>query len=87
MQFVARVFWPAYLAACLAEVLCFALIDPGDLQVHGEALGISAIGIYSIGFLLFVAVGVVSSLITCCLTRSAIDVNRCVRAVERSNID
>jgi hypothetical protein len=76
MQFVSRVFWPAYLAACLAEIACFSLINPAELRVNGNPVDFSATAVYSIGFLAFVTVGVVSSVLTCYLSKTANEINR-----------
>jgi hypothetical protein len=76
MQFVSRVFWPAYLAACLAEMACFSLIDPAELRIRGSTVDLSATAVYSIGFLAFVTVGIVSSVLTCYLSKTAAEVNR-----------
>ncbi len=81
MHFLAHVFWPAYLAACLAELAFVATIDPAVPGLRGDAAEFSAVAVYSLGFLLFVAVGITSSLLTCCLVRPAAEVNgrRCGR--------
>ena len=48
--------WPAFLAACVLEALVFALIDPGDLEWSGRALGWSRQSVYSAAFFAFWAV-------------------------------
>lgn len=45
--------WPAFLAACLLEVLVFALVDPLELHWSGQALGWSRQGVYTAAFFTF----------------------------------
>jgi hypothetical protein len=48
--------WPAFLAACVLEMLVFALVDPRDLAWSGRALGWSRQGIYTAAFFAFWAI-------------------------------
>jgi len=41
--------WPAFLSACLLEVLVFAVVDPADLYV----LHLTRIAVYSAAFFIF----------------------------------
>ncbi|MFL6695124.1 MAG: hypothetical protein ACJ8GO_19425 [Ramlibacter sp.] len=45
--------WPAFLAACLLEVLVFAVVDPLDLRWAGHSLGWSRADVYTIAFFAF----------------------------------
>ena len=45
--------WPAFLAACLLELLVFAVVDPLDLRWAGQALGWSRAGVYTGAFFVF----------------------------------
>ena len=45
--------WPAFLAACVLELVVFAFADPLDLQWAGAPLGWSRQGVYSVGFFVF----------------------------------
>ena len=45
--------WPAFLAACVLELLVFALVDPLELQWAGHALGWSRQSVYTISFFVF----------------------------------
>jgi hypothetical protein len=67
------ILWPAFLVACVAEVLFFSLFDPVDFHLP---LGLSRRAGYSIGFLIFWAIAAGSSALTCFLQRGAKDVNR-----------
>jgi hypothetical protein len=69
------ILWPAFLVACVAELLFFSLFDPVDFQLFGP-LGLSRRAGYSIGFLLFWSIAAASSALTCFLQRSAAQVNR-----------
>lgn len=69
------VLWPAFLTACLAELLVFALVDPGELQWRGEALDWSRQAVYAGAFFVFWLLAMGSSALTVLLARSAPDVN------------
>lgn len=45
--------WPAFLAACLLEMLVFAVVDPLDLRWAGQALGWSRPDVYTAAFFAF----------------------------------
>lgn len=45
--------WPAFLAACLLELLVFAVVDPLDLQWAGHALGWARADVYTLAFFVF----------------------------------
>lgn len=76
-QRIAWIIWPAFLVACAMEVVFFTLFDPADLQVFGLGLEVSRMTVYSVGFLVFWAIGAASSFLTCFLQRSPWEVNRC----------
>lgn len=69
--------WPAFLAACLLEMLVFALIDPGELHWMGQPLPLSDQGVYTIAFFAFWAVTMVASALTTLLAISPFELNRC----------
>lgn len=87
MQKVFLVFWPSFLVAAIAEAVFFAVINPQELYLFGEAVHFSALATYSIGFLGFWAVCAASSSITCFLQRSAVDLNKKVGAGETATGD
>jgi hypothetical protein len=45
--------WPAFLAACVLELVVFAVADPLDLQWAGAPLGWSRQGVYTGAFFVF----------------------------------
>jgi hypothetical protein len=45
--------WPAFLAACLLELLVFAVVDPLDLRWAGHSLGWSRADVYTVAFFAF----------------------------------
>jgi hypothetical protein len=45
--------WPAFLAACLLELMVFAVVDPLDLRWAGRALGWSRADVYTVAFFVF----------------------------------
>lgn len=64
MKHVIWVMWPAFIAAGIAEVIFFTMIDPRQLYLFGQQVEWSAIATYSTGFLLFWLVCIGSSLMT-----------------------
>ena len=68
--------WPAFLVACLMEMLVFALVDPHDLQWFGRELELSKQAIYTLAFFAFWALAMVSSGLTILLGMSSTEVNR-----------
>ena len=56
------VLWPSFLVAIVVTGLFFSAFDPDDLYPFGEQTGISRLGIYSIGFLLFWLVTAISGI-------------------------
>lgn len=45
--------WPAFLAACVLEMLVFAMVDPESLHWFGHPLALSNQSVYSIAFFAF----------------------------------
>jgi len=56
------VLWPSFMVAIVATGLFFSAFDPYDLYPFGEQTGVSRLGIYSIGFLLFWLVSAISGI-------------------------
>lgn len=69
------ILWPAFLLASAAELLVFALVDPGDLHWRGEAVGLSRQAVYAAGFFAFWLLAIGSSALTLLLTRPASEIN------------
>ena len=75
-QHVARILWPAFLAAGALEMLTFAVIDPGDLRWFGAApIEWSAPAVYTVTFFIFWAGVATSGALTTLLSLPARDVN------------
>ena len=56
------VLWPSSMVAIVATGLFFSAFDPDDLFPFGEETGVSRLGVYSIGFLLFWLVSAISGI-------------------------
>lgn len=76
-QRVMWILWPGFVMAIPAVGIVFTLVDPADLQWFGAPLEASRLGAYTLGFLLFWAVGSGCSALTCFLQRSPFELNRC----------
>ena len=76
-QRIVWILWPAFVVAAGAEMLFFALFDPADLRLFGDAPNLSATAVYSIFFFFFCTLGALSSALTCLLQRSPFELNRC----------
>jgi hypothetical protein len=50
---LARAAWPAFLMACVLELIVFALVDPADVHWLGHALPLARTSVYSLAFFLF----------------------------------
>jgi len=71
------VLWPGFVMAIPTVGIVFTLVDPADLQLFGAPLALSRLGAYSLGFLLFWAIGSTCSALTCFLQLSPFELNRC----------
>ncbi len=67
--------WPAFIAACLLELVVFAMVDPHDVRWTGQPLGLSRMGVYTAGFFVFWAVSAVGCALTALLARPSDAVN------------
>jgi len=67
--------WPAFLAACVMEMLVFAAFDPQDMHWMGHSIELSRTGIYTLAFFVFWAVFVVAGYVTVLLSLPAEEVN------------
>lgn len=74
---VMRVVWPAFLAACLLELVVFAVVDPSSLEWSDRPLALSARGVYTVAFFVFWAISAASGALTMLLLKSAAEVNGC----------
>ena len=80
MRRIMWVLWPSFVVAGIAEGVFFTVIDPQELYLFGEAVHLSKVATYSIGFFGFWVVCAASSLMTWFLQRSAAEVNKGVGA-------
>lgn len=71
------ILWPSFIVAGIAEALFFTIVDPQELYLFGEAVQLSSMATYSIGFFAFWVVCAASSMSTCFLQRTAAEINRC----------
>jgi hypothetical protein len=76
-QRIAWILWPGFVMAIPAVGIVFTLVDPADLHAFGTPLDLSRQGAYTLGFLLFWALGSGCSALTCLLQRSPFELNRC----------
>ena len=67
--------WPAFLAACLLELLVFAVVDPLELQWSGHDLGWSRQAAYTVGFFVFWAVSMAACALTTFLRLAPAELN------------
>ncbi len=72
-QAIAAVIWPAFLAASFASLLFFAVIDPGEVQLHtfADILTLDRMAGYGLGFLFFWLICLVASSLSVYLLRTA----------------
>ena len=68
--------WPAFLAACVLELVVWAVADPLDVHWGGAPLGWSRQGIYTAAFFIFWGVSFGACLFTSLLHLAPAEVNR-----------
>lgn len=87
LQFSPRVFsvlWPAFMVAAAAELVFFGLVDPLDLRIFDGLLGDSdRTSVYSLSFLFFWAVGVITAMLSELLHKRASEINHVLPPVRR----
>lgn len=71
-----RIVWPAFMVACVLEVLVFAMVDPQDIHWFGATVQISREGFYTLAFIVFWVASMVSSALTTLLAMPSRAVNR-----------
>ena len=69
MKVAMVILWPAFLAAGVAEIAFFTILDPSEF-------GVSRMAAYSAGFLFFWVLAAGSSALTCFLQRGAEEINQ-----------
>lgn len=50
---IMRAAWPAFLMACVLELIVFAMVDPEDVHWMGQTLPLARTSVYSLAFFLF----------------------------------
>jgi len=63
--------WPAFLSACVLELLVFSMVDPLDLHLAGDAIGWTRQGVYTASFFVFWMVCMGSNALTAILAEKA----------------
>jgi hypothetical protein len=56
--------WPGFLVTCLLELLVFALVDPQDVRWPGYQLMSSRAAVYTLTFIVFWLMAMLSSALT-----------------------
>lgn len=62
-----QVIWPAFIAACMLELVVFAFVDPAEVHWVGRSWGWSSQAIYASGFFVFWVICAVASSLTAIL--------------------
>jgi hypothetical protein len=65
--------WPAFLAACLLQLVVFALVDPLELQWFGHHLPWTRQAVYAGGFFVFWLACMAASALTLLLSQGVDD--------------
>jgi hypothetical protein len=69
--------WPAFMAACVLELMVFALADPLELQWSGRHIGWSRQSVYTLAFFVFWIVCMGACALTTLLRTDPAEINRC----------
>ncbi|TNG00178.1 MAG: hypothetical protein EP297_04200 [Gammaproteobacteria bacterium] len=69
IQFYGAVLWPSFLIAAIASGLFFSTFDPLEIMGFVTSREISRLGVYTIGFMIFWALAILSSLGTALLCK------------------
>jgi len=69
--------WPAFMAACMLELMVFAVVDPIELQWSGRGLGWSRQGVYTFAFFAFWIVSMGACALTTLLRMEPNELNAC----------
>jgi hypothetical protein len=71
------ILWPAFVSACLLEMVVFAAFDPHDLGIFGWQIGAAQRdAVYSLAFFAFWAIASATGVVTWSLSRSSEEINR-----------
>ena len=69
--------WPAFLAACVLELVVFAFVDPTELEWAGHPLAWSRQGIYTAAFFVFWTISLAACWLTTLLRMTPAEINEC----------
>lgn len=69
--------WPAFIAACVLELIVFAVVDPLELHWGGHALEWSRQAVYTGAFFVFWIVSCSACALTTLLRMAPAEVNAC----------
>jgi hypothetical protein len=76
------VLWPAFVSACLLEMVVFAAFDPHDFSLFGWQIDAEERdAVYSLAFFAFWAIATATGVVTWSLSRSSEEINRWQRPV------
>jgi H+/Cl- antiporter ClcA len=76
------VLWPAFVSACLLEMVVFAAFDPHDFNLFGWQIDAEQRdAVYPLAFFAFWAIGTGTGMVTWALSRSSEEINRWQRRV------
>lgn len=64
------VLWPAFMAAIVATGVFFSVVDPTGIDIFEHHLELDPLGAYTVGFLGFWSLGILSSTLTALLMRN-----------------
>jgi tryptophan-rich sensory protein len=88
LRHAALILWPSFLAACLLEVLVFALVDPGEVHWFGQMPQPSRQSVYSVAFFLFWLITMACSGMVLWLARSEQNINaQSAQALTDTSVD
>ncbi len=71
------ILWPAFLVAGVLEMAVFAMFDPNDMHWFGHPVEASRQAVYTLSFFALWAITACASGLTCMLSMSPFEVNRC----------
>ena len=74
--------WPAFMAACLLELVVFAFVDPLELHWAGGLLNWTRQGVYTASFFVFWAISLGACFFTTLLRMTPAEINECPFAPE-----
>lgn len=71
------IMWPAFIGACVLELVVFAVVDPTELQMGGQRIGWSRQGVYTVAFFVFWLISLGTCWLTTVLRMTPAEINEC----------